>query len=48
MKRLVVCCDGNEDVAPSALDRTREDPGYAPGNLVTWLKRGAAPEVATG
>jgi uncharacterized protein (DUF2235 family) len=39
---------GNEDVASSAVDRTREDPGYAPRNLLTWLKRGPAAKVATG
>ena len=39
---------GNEDVAPAAIDRTRRDPGYEPGNLLGWLKRARTPGVAAG
>jgi uncharacterized protein (DUF2235 family) len=45
---LCAQANGNEDVAPPALDRNEELPDYRPENLMRWLKAGTAPKVAPG
>jgi hypothetical protein len=40
--------NGNEEIAPSALERHEKLPDYRPKNLLKWLKDRAALKVARG